>query len=102
MKKIQYRIFLMVAAQWLLAATVMAEDVLNLEGTFKGNREQPKVLYIVPWQAPGSTADLERPLEGQLQGLFQPMDRNSFRRELKYFKLLHEDSKNLADKGLLE
>ncbi len=67
-----------------------AEEELNLGGTFKGNREQPRVLYIVPWQQPGDMEDLDRPVNGLIDNVLTPIDRDVFQRELKYFEALSE------------
>lgn len=76
----------------LLVANASAQDdVLNLESTFKGNQEQPRVLYIVPWQQPGADPVAERPIIGELDSLFQPIDRDSFQRELHYLDYLESD-----------
>lgn len=69
---------------------VAAEEELNLGGTFKGNREQPRVLYIVPWQQPGDVEDLDRPVNGLIDNVLTPIDRDVFQRELKYFEALSE------------
>lgn len=55
-----------------------------LHSTITGNQEQPKVLYIVPWQGPGNADALNRPLQPMLSDVFAPVDRAEFRRELKY------------------
>lgn len=65
-----------------------AEDELNLQGTFQGNREQPRVLYIVPWQQPGKTEGLDRPVDSMIDNVLQPIDRDVFQRELEYFNTL--------------
>ena len=60
-------------------------DRLELETTaITGNRELPKVLYIVPWKKP-SPADLSsRPLESVLDEALAPVDRDVFRRQVRY------------------
>lgn len=85
--------------------TLHAQDddkVLNLEGTFQGNREQPKVLYIVPWQQPGGPPELERPISGDIDQLFEPIDRTSFQRELKYIKFLQDGDQKTNNPRLFE
>ncbi len=90
----------------LASSTLFAQDnndeVINLQGTFQGNREQPRVLYIVPWQQPGGPPELERPVSGDINQLFEPIDRNSFQRELKYFKFLQEGDQNSTNPKLFE
>lgn len=83
----------------LPVSEVYAQKELNLQGTFQGSREQPKVLYIVPWQRPQSGIDLNVPASSLLGDTFAPIDRTEFRRELTYFKVLQS---NLANKNTLE
>ncbi len=78
------------------------DKVLNLESTFQGNREQPRVLYIVPWQQPGGPPELERPISGDIDQLFEPIDRTSFQRELKYIKFLQEGAQKTDSPQLFE
>jgi len=55
-----------------------------LHSTITGNQEQPKVLYIVPWQPPGGADQLTQPVQPLLDDVFAPIDRAEFQRELKY------------------
>ena len=60
------------------------EPDITLHSTVRGNREQPKVMYILPWQQPGA-ADFEQAFDTGLTGdLFVPLDREEFIRELSY------------------
>ena len=55
-----------------------------LHSTITGNQEQPKVLYIVPWQPPGGADRLSQAIQPMLSDVFAPVDRAEFQRELKY------------------
>lgn len=60
------------------------EPDITLRSTVSGNREQPKVMYILPWQQPSDRyfeQDFSAPLEGDL---FEALDRDEFIRELNY------------------
>ncbi|MDM3872238.1 hypothetical protein QSV34_12860 [Porticoccus sp. W117] len=57
--------------------------IVTLQSTITGNREQPKVLYIVPWQAPDGPESLRQGFQSDLDELFQPVERNEFLRQLK-------------------
>lgn len=72
-----------------------AMDRVDLESSqITGNRELPRVLYIVPWRAP-ETGDLEgRPVNSLLYELTKPVDRDVFRRENRYFDALAAQSPN--------
>jgi len=84
------------------SSAVAQDDVLNLESTFKGNQEQPRVLYIVPWQQPGADPVAERPISGELDSLFEPIDRASFQRELHYKEYLRSDEQKTDNIQLFE
>ena len=49
-----------------------------------GNRELPKVLYIVPWKKPGAGDLSGRPLVSVLDEALMPLDREVFRRQVRY------------------
>jgi hypothetical protein len=74
-----------VVAGSLLAFGALAQDRADIDRTqIIGNRELPKVLYIVPWKKP-SPADLSsRPLESVLDEALAPIDRDVFRRQVRY------------------
>jgi len=63
-----------------------ASDRLNLDTTIvTGNRELPKVLYIVPWKR-ADIGDLPpQPLNSLLDEVLTPVDRDVFRREVTYY-----------------
>jgi hypothetical protein len=64
-------------------------DRLELDPTdITGNRELPKVLYIVPWKR-SDLGDLAgRPVNSLLDEVLQPLDRDVFRRENRYYDAL--------------
>ena len=64
-------------------------DHLELDPTsITGNRELPKVMVIVPWKR-ADLGDLEgRPANSLLNEVLEPVDREVFRRELRYFGAL--------------
>ncbi len=49
-----------------------------------GNRELPKVTYIVPWKKPGAGDLSGRPLVSVLDEALAPVDRDVFRRQVRY------------------
>ena len=55
----------------LLVAPLRAEPVVEVESTISGSQEQPRVIYILPWQKPGDGAALEQQLDQLL--LQQPL-----------------------------
>ncbi len=75
----------MFAAAVLATAGAQAQDRAEIDRTqIIGNRELPKVLYIVPWKKPTPGALAGRPPEGILDEAFAPVDRDVFRRQVRY------------------
>lgn len=74
----------------LLAITgVRAQDQVELEETSViGNRELPKVLYIVPWKKPDPDNLVGRPVASLLDEVLGPIDRDVFRRQLEYYEFI--------------
>jgi hypothetical protein len=54
-----------------------------------GNRELPKVLYIVPWKKPGAGDLTGPPTESVINEALAPIDRDVFRRQVHYNTLTH-------------
>lgn len=75
----------------LCSSTVRAEQALDLQGaTITGNRELPKVLYIVPWKKP-DPADLGGGAgPNMMDEVLAPVDREVFARQLQYYDALHK------------
>jgi hypothetical protein len=71
------------------AAGRKGPDRLQLDTTeITGNRELPKVLYIVPWKR-SDLGDLTgRPVNSLLDEVLQPLDRDVFQRENRYYNAL--------------
>ena len=71
----------------LLAAslTVMSQEArVVLRSSITGNQEQPKVLYIVPWQQAESPELVYQPLQSLVEGVYEEVDREEFLREMRY------------------
>ncbi|PZN27405.1 MAG: hypothetical protein DIU71_17430 [Proteobacteria bacterium] len=68
------------------ASSREAADRLELDTTVvTGNRELPKVLYIVPWKK-ADLGDLPaQPFNTLLDEVLTPVDRDVFRREVTYY-----------------
>jgi len=76
----------LLAAVLGVAATVTpAQDRADIDRTtITGNKELPKVLYIVPWKKPIPGALASRPRTSLLDEALAPVDRAEFRRQLHY------------------
>jgi hypothetical protein len=69
-------------------------DRLELETTdITGNRELPKVLYIVPWKRSDLSDLTGKPPNSLLDEVLQPIDRDVFQRENRYYDALKPDVK---------
>ena len=69
----------------VVAGSAFAQDRADIDRTrIIGNRELPKVLYIVPWKKPLPGALAGRPLQSVLDEALAPVDRDVFRRQVSY------------------
>lgn len=65
------------------AKKMVQDATINLQTTITGNQEQPRVLYILPWQSP-QTANVDfEPLDNQQKIVFGHVEREELRRELE-------------------
>lgn len=72
------------------------EASVTLQSTVTGDQEQPRVMYIVPWQQPGA-AEFDYELENTIaEELFAPVDRDEFVRGLVYQHRL--DHRQIAER----
>jgi hypothetical protein len=76
-----------------VAPRAPASDRVDLDATtVTGNQESPKVMYIVPWKK-SDIGDLAgKPMNSLLDEVLAPVDRDVFRREVKYYDALHADA----------
>ncbi|MEP1554386.1 MAG: hypothetical protein ABJJ44_17890 [Paraglaciecola sp.] len=58
------------------------QEVVTIEETIRGNQEQPKVLTIVPWQAPWLKEALPSQIVERINKQFVPLQRDELLREL--------------------
>ena len=86
MKPIRLALIASLLASLVIGAPpAFAQDRADIDRTqIIGNRELPKVLYIVPWKKP-QPGDLSgRPLVSVLDEALAPVDRDVFRRQIQY------------------
>jgi hypothetical protein len=89
----------MVAAAFCAAPT-WAEDRADIDKTqIIGNRELPKVLYIVPWKKPLPDDLSPRPMVSVLDEALAPIDRDVFRRQVRYDALVQPQAPAPAAKA---
>jgi hypothetical protein len=76
---------MVLAVTVLSASPAFAQDRADLDRTqIIGNRELPKVLYIVPWKKPLPGDLAGRPIDSVLDEALAPVDRDVFRRAVRY------------------
>jgi hypothetical protein len=83
------------------SSTRRAKDRLDLDETrITGNRELPRVMYVVPWKR-ADLGDLTgRPANSLLDEVLSPVDRDVFRRQNRYYDALKPDTtSDSAGKG---
>jgi len=75
------------------AAKSTAVDRMELgTATVTGDREQPKVMYIVPWKK-SDIGDLSgKPMNSLLDEALAPVDRDEFKREVIYYQAVKADA----------
>jgi hypothetical protein len=68
-------------------------DRLDLgTATVTGDREQPKVMYIVPWKR-SDIGDLTgKPMNSLVDEILAPVDRDVFKREVVYYHAVQADA----------
>jgi hypothetical protein len=73
-----------------VTAATPSNHRMDLDPTaIRGNQELPKVLYIVPWKDPGLAEPAGRPLNSLVDEALAPVDRDVFRRQMRYFDQLY-------------
>jgi len=74
-----------------------AHDSLELDTTqITGNRELPKVLYIVPWKRSDLGDLVGKPVNSLLDEVLTPVDRDVFKRQNRYYDALKPDDAGKA------
>jgi hypothetical protein len=69
-----------------------SSDRIELDTTqISGNRELPKVMYVVPWRKADPGEFTGRPLNSLLDEALTPVDRDVFKRQNRYYAALQGD-----------
>lgn len=69
------------------------EAEVNLSSTIIGNQEQPKVLYIVPWQSVNDSELENQTIRSQMDIIFGHIEKVELQRELSYTRHLEKVAK---------
>jgi hypothetical protein len=79
-----------------LVSAASAQDQAEIDRTkIIGNKELPKVIYIVPWKKPLPGDAAARPALSVLDEALAPVDRDVFRRQIRYHAQMSNPSETL-------
>lgn len=79
---------------FIFSLTVHAEDRIELEGmSIIGNKELPKMLYIVPWKNSELPDMNAPPIESLIDEALAPVDRDNFKRKIRYYQIFSAKKK---------
>ena len=62
------------------------DDVVRLSDTITGNQEQPKVLYVIPWQEAEDKSILYQSLKSNFSDVFGHLDESEHKREVDFLE----------------
>lgn len=85
----------------IVLTSANAQQRLELDGTsIIGNKELPKVLYIVPWKATEKVDFPSPPIVSIMDEALTPIERSTFRRQVRYHQAIFPttDINNNAEK----
>lgn len=67
----------------------LSVERINMQGTsIIGNKEQPNILYILPWQKADLPEMIELPLSSLINDALKPIDRRTVLRQQKYQQII--------------
>lgn len=69
----------------LFAAAASAEEAVDLESTFVGDKEQPSVSYFIPWKPPEGPENLYRSITSVSGRVFEVVDRDVHARAMRFY-----------------
>ena len=73
---------------FIFSFSLHAEDRIELESmSIIGNKELPKMLYIVPWKNSELPEMNAPPIESLIDEALAPVDRDSFKRKIRYYQI---------------
>jgi hypothetical protein len=82
------------------AAKPPSTDRVELGTTqITGNRELPRVLYVVPWKRADLGDVSGKPVKSLLDEVLAPVDRDVFRRQNRYHDALQPDKAGAGDEA---
>ena len=92
MRKLSLAFFLIFAIS--STANVSAQEKLQMEGTeITGNKELPRVLYIVPWKSVERFEISSPPIVSIMDQRLKPIERAAFKRQIHYHDAIFSKAK---------
>ena len=79
---------LITALLFLTPTSAYAQEQIDLESTFVGDREQPSVSYFIPWKPPEGPDKLYRPIKSISSNVLDPVDRDVLARNIRFYNEL--------------
>ena len=72
----------------IFSTPLFSEDKIELESmSIIGNKELPKMLYIVPWKNSELPEINTPPIESLIDEALAPVDRDNFKRKIRYYQI---------------
>lgn len=94
MNNLKIKKILILLAFFGFNSLIFAEDRIKLESiSIIGNKELPKLLYIVPWKTSELPELNAPPIESLIDEALAPIDRESFKRKIRYYQIYSEKNK---------
>ena len=88
MNAITFKYIITLCISIMLSQQLLAEDRIELKATsIIGNKELPKMLYIVPWKSAELPDMNTPPIESLIDEALSPVDRDNFRRQIRYYQI---------------
>ena len=88
MKTIKKLVYSSILFCLVFTSEIHAEDRIELKSTsIIGNKELPKMLYIVPWKNAELPDMNAPPIESLIDEALAPVDRDKFRRKIRYYQI---------------
>lgn len=86
---------LVIVSSIFFSINSFAEDRVDLKGiSIIGNKELPKMLYIVPWKNSELPEMNVPPIESLIDEALSPVDRDSFKRKIRYYQVYSDKKAN--------
>ena len=90
MRKLSLQILVVFA----ISGTAQAQEKLQMDGTkIIGNKELPKVLYIVPWKSVERFDIKAPPIVSIMDQKLSPIERAAFKRKIHYHDAIFSKAK---------